>query len=530
MTDPSARHTQDHQAAGVRQVARGGIANLIGAGYSGIATFGVTALVTRVASTDDAGLYFSALSVLLIAASVAVLGTPVGNVYFLARYRGLGKQHKLRAALTAGAIPVVGLSVLLVAVGLVFRDYLGHLLFGDEVAGGPAMMTVVACTLPVVIAVNYALGATRGLGTMRPTVVADKFVNPTVQLLALLALAAAGATTAVPLAWTRAVAFVAVALVAIPWLAKLLRREPPPAGTSVRESWRPSREEFRAYWRFTAPRAVGQIAQSGIQRIDIVLVALWLGPTDAALYAAATRFLVFGQMAANSIGTAVQPRFSALAARREMGSLQHLYRTSTAWVMFATWPFYMTFLVNADWLMQVFGSEYTRGAVVLQILSCAMLVATACGAVDAVLLMAGRSVLTMMNSWIALVLNLGLNIWLIPRLGIAGAALAWTASILAANLVPLVQVYVTLRVHPFGRITLLSTTVPTLLYGVLPWVVAILGGGLVGAIGSLVAASAIYVPLVWRWRSTLGLTELLRRGPGRSASRAAGRKGGDLGG
>lgn len=511
LDDVSDQHRDGPQDAGVRQVARGGLANLVGAGYSGLATFGATALVTRITTTQDAGLYFSALSILLIAASIAGLGTPIGNVYFLARFRGLGEQRRVRSTLTAGALPVALLSTTLVAVALIFRDGLGRLLFGSNVAGGPVMVTVIACTLPFVIASYYALGATRGLGTMRPTVVGDKVVNPTVQLIALLGLAAAGATTAVPLAWTRTVGFVAVVVVVLPWLARLLRRHPASPDVTLREVWRPTRADFREYWRFTAPRAVGQVAQATIQRVDIVLVALWLGPSEAALYAAATRFLVFGQMAANSISTAVQPRFSTLSARAEMRSLQHLYRTSTSWIMFATWPFYMTFLVNARWLMEVFGTEYVQAAIVLQILSGAMLVATACGAVDAVLLMAGRSVLTMINSWVALALNLGLNIWLIPRIGIAGAAVAWTASILATNLVPLIQVNLTVSVHPFGRITLLAAIVPTLLYGVLPWIVAVLGGGLPGAIASVVGASLLYLPLLWRSRRSLGLTELLRR-------------------
>jgi O-antigen/teichoic acid export membrane protein len=336
-------------------------------------------------------------------------------------------------------------------------------------------------------------------------------VNPSVQLLALVLLAVIGWTGGEQLVWTRILGFIAVAVIALPWLARLLRRHPMPAGASFRETWIPDRRTFAEFWRFTVPRAFGQIAQVGIQRIDIVLVALWLSPSEAAVYAAATRFLVFGQLAANAIGTAVQPRISTLSARGEMGSLKHLYRTSTAWVMFATWPLYLTFLVQAEWLMGLFGPDYVAGATVLQILSAAMLVATACGAVDAVLLMAGRSTLTMINSWIALAVNIGLNIWLIPQLGIVGAAVSWVAAILVNNLLPLTQVLVVLRVHPFGRITLLAGAVPLVLFGLAPWVTARLGAGAVGAVIVFSLAAAVYALLLWRWRHALGLDGLLRR-------------------
>jgi O-antigen/teichoic acid export membrane protein len=352
------------------------------------------------------------------------------------------------------------------------------------------------------------------MGVMRPTVVADKFVNPTIQLLALLLLAVLGWTGGEQLVWTRVLGFIAVAVIAVPWLIRLLKRFPKPEGETFRETWIPSRSTFAEFWRFTVPRAFGQIAQVGIQRVDIVLVALWLSPSEAAVYAAATRFLVFGQLAANAIGTAVQPRISTLSARGEIRPLQDLYRTSTAWVMFATWPLYLTFLVHAEALMRVFGEQYVAGAQVLQILSAAMLVATACGAVDAVLLMAGRSTLTMINAWIALVVNIALNIWLIPQLGILGAALAWVAAILVNNLLPLIQVGVVIKVHPFGRITLLAAAVPAVLFGLIPWLTAMLNGGVVGGIVVFALACLVYALLLWRWKDALGLRGLLRRSPG----------------
>jgi O-antigen/teichoic acid export membrane protein len=509
VTDPD--DADRHETAGTRHVARGGLANLVGAGYAGVASFVTTLLVARIATTEDAGIYFAAVSVLLIAAALAELGVPVGYVYFLARFRGLGEQHRLRAILTAGAIPVLAVGAIVATVGFVLQNQLGTLLFGDDVDGATTLVVLLASGLVIAIVADCTLGATRGLGVMRPTVVADKFVNPSVQLLALVLLAVIGWTGGEQLVWTRILGFIAVAVIALPWLARLLRRHPMPAGASFRETWIPDRRTFAEFWRFTVPRAFGQIAQVGIQRIDIVLVALWLSPSEAAVYAAATRFLVFGQLAANAIGTAVQPRISTLSARGEMGSLKHLYRTSTAWVMFATWPLYLTFLVQAEWLMGLFGPDYVAGATVLQILSAAMLVATACGAVDAVLLMAGRSTLTMINSWIALAVNIGLNIWLIPQLGIVGAAVSWVAAILVNNLLPLTQVLVVLRVHPFGRITLLAGAVPLVLFGLAPWVTARLGAGAVGAVIVFSLAAAVYALLLWRWRHALGLDGLLRR-------------------
>lgn len=79
-----------------------------------------------------------------------------------------------------------------------------------------------------------------------------------------------------------------------------------------------------------------------------------------------------------------------------------------------------------------------------------MLVASGIGAVDVVLLMGGKSIWNLANTVASLTLNLVLNLLLIPRLGITGAAIAWSVSILVNNLAPLTHVWAFLWLHPFG--------------------------------------------------------------------------------
>ena len=59
------------------------------------------------------------------------------------------------------------------------------------------------------------------------------------------------------------------------------------------------------------------------------------------------------------------------------------------------------------------------------ILGGAMLVATAVGPVDIVLLMSGKSLWNLLNTAVAVTANIVLNLLLIPHLGITGAAIAW---------------------------------------------------------------------------------------------------------
>ena len=67
------------------------------------------------------------------------------------------------------------------------------------------------------------------------------------------------------------------------------------------------------------PRAIARVTQTALKRSDIVLVAALASPADAALYTAATRFIVLGQLFVQSVQQALSPHLSALFARARPG-------------------------------------------------------------------------------------------------------------------------------------------------------------------------------------------------------------------
>jgi O-antigen/teichoic acid export membrane protein len=148
------------------------------------------------------------------------------------------------------------------------------------------------------------------------------------------------------------------------------------------------------------------------------------------------------------------------------------------------------------------------------ILGCTMLLATACGQVDMVLITTGRSSWSLANGLMAVFVNVGLDLLLIPRYGITGAAIGWAAAIVVTNLTPLAQLAMTVRLHPFGRGTLLAASLCLLSFGVIPLVVrAALGPGAAASIGAVAAGGGVLAAGLWRFRGTLRLAALpgLRR-------------------
>jgi O-antigen/teichoic acid export membrane protein len=277
---------------------------------------------------------------------------------------------------------------------------------------------------------------------------------------------------------------------------------PDPAG-------RDGENDATGFWAFTAPRALAGVAQIILQRLDIVLVAVISGPAQAAVYAAATRFLVAGQLANAALIQAAQPQLSYLFGIGDRAAAGAVYQATTAWLIVLTWPLYLLSALFGPQLLAVFGRSYRDGATVVVILALAMLLATACGQVDLVLTTAGRSRWSLFNGLLAVLVNVAVDVALIPRAGITGAAIGWAAALAVSNLVPLVQVAWVARVHPFGRGPAAAIAVTAVAFGAVPLAArTALGPGLTASLTGVAAGTLLAVAGLWCCRGALRLSVL----------------------
>jgi O-antigen/teichoic acid export membrane protein len=143
------------------------------------------------------------------------------------------------------------------------------------------------------------------------------------------------------------------------------------------------------------------------------------------------------------------------------------------------------------------------------ILGLTMLLQTACGQVDMVLVTAGRSSWSLMNGLLAVVVNVGLDVALIPRYGITGAAIGWSAAIIVTNLMPLAQVAAVMRLHPFGRGTFVSAALCAFSFGVLPLAARhLIGPGAVPALAAIGCGCAVMAAGIWHFRGDLNVAAM----------------------
>jgi O-antigen/teichoic acid export membrane protein len=168
---------------------------------------------------------------------------------------------------------------------------------------------------------------------------------------------------------------------------------------------------------------------------DLVLIGILSDYEQVGLYkvvSATAGFLVLGTSALNAVAA---PKFARLYALKDAQELERV-AAIVAWIGFA---FAMCGLLTLGFfgsslIPLVFGEEFAGGKLPLVILCAAQVVNAAIGSVGFMLNMTGNERDSMFAMLVAVLINVALNLVLIPKHGAVGAAMASATSIVFWNL------------------------------------------------------------------------------------------------
>lgn len=430
---------RQQRADDLKTIARGTGINLVGEVAFTVLNVVFQVLLARGLGAASVGVFGLAISVLNLSVLLCLFGLGSGVVRFVALY--MGQDDRLRAA---GAI-VAGLRVVLV-ISLVFTVLLIGL--ADVVAAdiyhmpelGP-VLRLAALSLPCTVLMRFVIGAAAGLKHMALGAAVGQILFPTVKVIGLLAAVyllgygVLGASGAIVLS------SIAGGVVAAVWMWRLY----PLRGVGERPVLMTG-----ALVAFSWPLFLTSVVDlAGRETETLVLGALGTSE-QVGLYYVSWRAAIMLQLILAAFGTIFAPVMAELYGRQEHGRLADLLKTVTKWGVTVCLPVFLVLFVLAEDVMRIFGEDFEGAAFVLRVLAISQLLNVAVGPVGRVLTMSGHPRLNLVNSIAVLVLSLGLDLVLIPRYGLLGAALAGAFGVTLVNLLRLVEVYVVLRIHPYN--------------------------------------------------------------------------------
>jgi O-antigen/teichoic acid export membrane protein len=397
-----------------------GIGILIPGRFTGRAVaYGVQMVLARLLGPAGYGQFAIGWRILLIGGLLAALGLDNAVIRFGATYlrEKVESLHALiRRSMTVSLMGGLAAAALLAA----GSDYIAN-----EVYGQPELRNVLLIFAGGLIAVpllRVGAASTRVWQDMRYSVIAEDIAQPVAQMALVLlfhrwGMGVLGAAAAATLSFVLALALVQ----------RYLSRLAP-------GFWRESRAEIvptRELVGFALPTALAGTLSLIAMSTDLLLVGYFRSPAETGIYQAAAQISLLFAVLLTSFNVAFSPMIADLYHRGETERLNQLFRTSTRWGLILALPVFITVLIDPSGLLTlVMGPRYAEGATAMLILATGQMFNLATGAVGFLLVMSGRQKWWLGATGAAVVINIVLNLFLIPRFGIEGAAIATSVALL----------------------------------------------------------------------------------------------------
>ena len=183
-------------------------------------------------------------------------------------------------------------------------------------------------------------------------------------------------------------------------------------------------------------------------RLDVLMVGYFLPAMQLGIYVVTVEIALATKKVRQWFDPIFSPIIVELNHRKDMQTLEENLRLVTRWVLTISLSFLCSVILIGDELLRLFGPEFGVGFITMVILAISQVVYSAMGSGDTVLIMSGRSYLNLINTIAVVIVNVVLNLWLIPHLGMMGAALGTLISFVLLTVIRLVEVYHLYQIHP----------------------------------------------------------------------------------
>jgi O-antigen/teichoic acid export membrane protein len=155
---------------------------------------------------------------------------------------------------------------------------------------------------------------------------------------------------------------------------------------------------------------------------------------EVGVYHAAFKLSMFAAVALMSINSIASPKFAEMFGKNDMKGLKKVAHQSTKMIFWTSVPLVAIFFIFPEFFLGLFGEEFKVGVTAFIFLSCGRLISSLSGSVGNILQMTGNQNIYAKILFFGALLNVLLNLILIPRYGINGAATASMCSLIVWNL------------------------------------------------------------------------------------------------
>jgi len=232
-----------------------------------------------------------------------------------------------------------------------------------------------------------------------------------------------------------------------------------------------SLEEKRTFIKYSLTVALISGIGLMLQNIDKIMISTFLDLNRVGIYKVAQNYVSLISVFVTPF-IAFWPVISKLYNENNIGQIESEMKRIVRIVTYLVIPMFFIFLFLGNDLLAIFGEAYVtnEAKLALIILAFSFLIDAISGPIGSILTMTKYAKLALYNNLASLLINITLNFILISRFGIVGIAIATGISIIANNLISIIQVKLLLGIFSYdyrNLIQILSMGVVNYLLGVI---------------------------------------------------------------
>ena len=397
----------------------------------------ISVVIIRSLGAEHFGIYILAVATVAIAEILALFGMENTLVKFVSQFRSLNDLPRLKGTIIWGVVLVFVLSTVSCAGLFCLSSILAHQIFHK-----PDLMPVlkvISFSLPFSSLTKALLSCLQGIKLIKYKVLVLQALNPGFRLICvILALISGYHLTGVVGAFV-----VAEALTLICSCYFLFHGFP-----EIRRK-SPIIYEIKEIATFSRPLLLSGFFNHILAHADIFIVGHFMSGTMVGIYGIAKRFLPLIIMPLGAFNSIFAPVISDLFTRNMRKELEAQFKTVAKWVFMTSLPVFCLLSLFSKEILNAFDPVFAAGSFAMIVLCTGQMVNSSTGSVGFMLMMTGRPQMNLLNSGLLCVINILLNLFLVPKYGIVGAACSGAFSITAIQFLRLIEVWYFLRMHPY---------------------------------------------------------------------------------
>jgi len=183
---------------------------------------------------------------------------------------------------------------------------------------------------------------------------------------------------------------------------------------------------------------------------DVFMLGYFKDAYTVGLYHPASRTAGIIRIILLSFSGIYAPIMMEMFVKKQIMEMDYIFKLVTRWITTLSIPFVILIFIYSKKVMLIFGADFVSGYSILMILVIAAFIQAIFGISGMTLNMTGFAKLNLMNVFICLSLNIGLNILFIPKMGGFGAAIATLCTLISISFIRGIQNWRFLQLNPFS--------------------------------------------------------------------------------